>query len=66
MEGNKVTVKIVCAQILKNHDMFGKMDPYCIAKMGTQQHKTQIHRRGGKNPFWNETFTLKNSSDGKL
>lgn len=33
-------------------------DPYCIVKCGGQTFKTRTAKDGGKNPVWNETFTV--------
>mmetsp|Transcript_25021 Transcript_25021/g.36943 ORF Transcript_25021/g.36943 Transcript_25021/m.36943 type:complete len:667 (-) Transcript_25021:263-2263(-) len=36
--------------------MFGKADPYCKVRIGTQEFSTKHNAGGGKNPVWNEEF----------
>lgn len=36
--------------------MFGKADPYCKLRIGTQEYSTKHNAGGGKNPVWNEEF----------
>jgi Ca2+-binding EF-hand superfamily protein len=36
--------------------MFGKADPYCKLRIGTQEFNTKHNAGGGKNPVWNEEF----------
>lgn len=53
-----MAVTIEYAKDLKDTDWFGKQDPYCIMKVGAQTFRTKTHTDGGKNPVWNQTFTV--------
>lgn len=33
-------------------------DPYCVVKCGGQTFKTKVAKDGGKNPQWNDTFSM--------
>jgi hypothetical protein len=48
---------------LKNRQRFGKQDPYLTMKIGNQTQKTKVHKKGGTEPSWEETFTYE--LDGK-
>eukprot|EP00798_Chlamydomonas_sp_ICE-L_P025576 gene25576-11227_t len=52
----KVTVEF--GQGLKDKDLFGKMDPYCILKCGGTTWKTRTAKAGGRDPVWNETLSF--------
>lgn len=46
------------AKDLKDQDLFGRMDPYCVLTVAGQRFRTRTHTDGGKNPVWNQTFTF--------
>ncbi|GAX77412.1 hypothetical protein CEUSTIGMA_g4858.t1 [Chlamydomonas eustigma] len=46
------------ASDLKDVDMLGRQDPYCVITCGQQQHRSKTHTDGGKNPVWNQTFAF--------
>ncbi len=43
--------------------MFGKADPYCKLRIGTQEFSTKHNAGGGKNPVWNEEFSFDISNE---
>lgn len=43
--------------------MFGKADPYCKLRIGTQEYSTKHNAGGGKNPVWNEEFAFDISNE---
>jgi len=43
--------------------MFGKADPYCKLRIGTQEFATKPNPGGGKNPIWNEEFAFDISNE---
>jgi hypothetical protein len=51
---NQVTIRPLCASLQHDVDIFGKMDPYCLVTLGTQQWKSEISKSGGKTPCWND------------
>ena len=46
--------------------MFGKADPYCRLRIGTQEFTTKHNPGGGKNPIWNEEFAFDISSEREI
>ncbi len=52
------TVRPQAGHFLKNADLIGKMDPYIIITVGEQQFKTQIAKSQGKEPQWEDTFSI--------
>eukprot|EP00798_Chlamydomonas_sp_ICE-L_P014117 gene14117-20071_t len=52
----KVTVEF--GKGLKDKDIFGKMDPYCVLKCGGMTLRTKTAKGGGKDPVWNETMSF--------
>jgi len=51
---NQVTIRPLCASLQHDVDLFGKMDPYCLVTLGTQQWKSEISKKGDKTPCWND------------
>ena len=50
-------VKIISAQLTRDTEMIGKMDPYVEFKIGGQKvYKTAVLDEAGKTPQWNEEF----------
>ena len=52
----KVTVEY--AKGLKDTDLFSKIDPYAVLKVGNQKFRTRTLQGAGTSPVWNETFTF--------
>ena len=42
----------------KNTELVGKMDPYCVVKYLKKEYKSKVHNSGGKEPIWDDQFTL--------
>ncbi len=42
------------ANLIHDTEVFGKMDPYCLIKVGGLTKKTKVHNNGGKKPRWGE------------
>ena len=55
---NRVTVKVMKADMLKDNDGIGKMDPYCKIKIGQALKKTTSKSGAGKTPVWNESLVF--------
>eukprot|EP00743_Colponemidia_sp_Colp-15_P006197 GILK01006664.1.p1 GENE.GILK01006664.1~~GILK01006664.1.p1 ORF type:complete len:1102 (+),score=210.12 GILK01006664.1:226-3531(+) len=55
-----VQVRVVGASGLRKADLFSS-DPYCLVKLGRQQHKTKVVRKC-LNPTWDEEFEFLVSS----
>eukprot|EP00798_Chlamydomonas_sp_ICE-L_P025577 gene25577-11228_t len=66
LEAGVVKVTVEFGQGLKDKDLFGKMDPYCILKCGGTAWKTRTAKAGGRDPVWNETlsFNVINENSG--
>ena len=58
MQGTFI-VKCRSAKLIRDTEVFGKMDPYCKISIGEQIQKTKIQDNVGKNPVWEETFKFK-------
>ncbi|CAK4080789.1 unnamed protein product [Aphanomyces euteiches] len=52
----QVTVKR--ATNLRDVQLIGKQDPYCIVQVGARSFRSRVHDNGGKNPVWNDTFVF--------
>jgi Ca2+-dependent lipid-binding protein len=46
------------AQLDFDVESVGTQDPYCEIKSHHQEFKTRIHENGGKNPQWQQIFTM--------
>ena len=63
----QLTVKCIRAVDLKaGQGMFGKADPYCSMRIGTQEFATKPIVGGGKNPIWNEQFVFDIANEKEL
>eukprot|EP00195_Chlamydomonas_chlamydogama_P003395 CAMPEP_0202915720 /NCGR_PEP_ID=MMETSP1392-20130828/66461_1 /ASSEMBLY_ACC=CAM_ASM_000868 /TAXON_ID=225041 /ORGANISM="Chlamydomonas chlamydogama, Strain SAG 11-48b" /LENGTH=240 /DNA_ID=CAMNT_0049607859 /DNA_START=105 /DNA_END=827 /DNA_ORIENTATION=+ len=56
LDAGELTLTLEFGQGLKDQDWFGKQDPYCIIKCGSQTYRSKTCTDGGKNPVWNELF----------
>jgi hypothetical protein len=54
-----LTVKLAAAKMTYDARTFGKMNPYTTVIVGGQKQKSKIHKSGGKNPIWNDTFDFR-------
>eukprot|EP00808_Paulinella_micropora_P003250 g14397.t1 len=50
-----ISVTFHSARDLANMEWIGAMDPYAVLKIGTVQVKSDIHKKGGMNPVWEQT-----------
>jgi len=56
----QITIRPLCASLQHDTDFFGKMDPYCVIALGTQQWRSEICKSGGKTPCWTDEVTFVN------
>jgi len=54
----RLHVTVVGGRKLRDQDFFGKMDPYCILRVGNQIDRTRVAKSGGRNPMWNQSFAF--------
>ena len=52
--------------LLQDAELFGKMDPYAILKVGGQVSRTGTASSGGTSPVWNETFSFNVINENSL
>jgi len=64
-QGNLV-VKPLCAKLTYDTEVFGKMDPYCKVRVGTQEFRTHTHNDAGKNPSWSDSLTFRIAGENML
>uniref|UniRef100_A0A7S0WKH2 Calcium-dependent protein kinase n=1 Tax=Chlamydomonas leiostraca TaxID=1034604 RepID=A0A7S0WKH2_9CHLO len=60
-EGN-LEVTLSHAQDLKDVEIVGRQDPYCVLTIGQRNFRSKTDTDGGKHPVWNETFSFTNVS----
>ncbi|TNV83132.1 hypothetical protein FGO68_gene5962 [Halteria grandinella] len=53
-----LTIRIVSGNLLRNTELFGKMDPFILINYKDQKYQTEAINEGGKNPVWNRTFEI--------
>ena len=66
LDAGELTLTLEFAQGLKDKDLFGRQDPYCIVTVGAQRYKSRTHTDGGKNPVWNEVFRFNIINDNSV
>lgn len=63
----KLTIKCLRGLDLKaGQGMFGKADPLCKLRIGTQEYSTQPNPSGGRNPVWNEEFVFEIANEREI
>ena len=58
MPYGELTVNLVSARDLKDMDLIGKMSPYCVVSLGPNKKKSDIAKRQGRNPTWEQEITF--------
>lgn len=51
-------VQIVQAKLTRDTEAIGKMDPFAEVKLGAMTKRTSVKDNVGKEPVWNEQYTL--------
>lgn len=59
-------IRPIEANLTHNTDLLGKMNPYCSFMVGNSKIKSQICKKGGKHPHWNDTVTLPVTNESKI
>lgn len=54
----KLTLVIQRAELTRDTETFGKMDPYVLITFDSKIRKTSVKQEGGKIPIWNEKFEI--------
>lgn len=54
----KLKLQVLEAQLTRDTEFFGKMDPYCRITYREQVMKTAVRNDAGKHPVWNEGFEI--------
>ena len=54
----KMSIKLIEAQLKRDKEIIGKMDPFVRISYINKEFKTQTHSDGGKQPKWNEAFDI--------
>ena len=44
----------------------GQADPYCMLRIGAQEHQTKVAQGGGKKPVWGDTFDFDISNEKEM
>jgi len=54
------------ANLTHNTEWIGRMDPYCAFIVGNKRINSQICKKGGKHPHWNDSITIPVANESKL
>ena len=49
-----LTLRLEYASDLEDVRLIGRQDPYCLVRIGDEEHKSANSKNGGKNPVWNQ------------
>jgi len=63
---NKVTLRILNAELVRDPNLIMKMDPYAVVRTSRAETKTSVAPNGGKHPRWNESFNLDVTGDNSI
>ena len=58
-----LTLRPISGQLTRDTEIFGKMDPFCVVKIGMQEQRTRVHHDAGKFPQWQESFSFRIGSE---
>lgn len=51
-------VKIVSANLIRDTEAIGKMDPFVTIELAKQKKRTSVKDEAGKTPVWDEVYSL--------
>ena len=57
MQAPTLIIRPLAANLTRDTETFGKMDPQIEITIGTKTYKTAVCEDGGKNPQWQDAFT---------
>lgn len=63
LDAAKVSLQYLQAQHLPKKDLLGSVDPYCVLRLGSKEHKSSTIKKN-YNPEWKEDFVF-NITDEK-
>jgi hypothetical protein len=56
-------IKPSAARLTRDTEFLGKMDPYCVVKMGSQKQRTATHQSAGKFPSWRDSIVFRRTHE---
>ena len=56
--GGTIRIKIWSAQLTRDTEIFGKMDPYCVIEYKDKKYQTNVKNEAGTKPVWNQSFNF--------
>ena len=62
MQG-KLVVRPLSAEFKKGSRYLARFDPFVKIFVGKEQLRTNVHKKGGKNPFWTDILSYINPTD---
>ena len=57
MQAPTLLIRPLAANLTRDTETFGKMDPVVEISIGGKTYKTACHDNGGKNPQWQDVFS---------
>ena len=69
MEANRpgsLIIRPVCAKLTRDTETFGKMDPYCVIKLGNQIQRSAVASSAGKFPNWQDALTFRKTNEDMI
>lgn len=58
MSHHALNLIVVSANLTRDTETFGKMDPFTVLKYNGHEFKTTVKDSAGKTPVWNESFRI--------
>lgn len=59
-------IKPLSAKLTRDTELFAKMDPYCVVRVGHQTQKTAVARKAGKLPFWKDQLVFRKKTEEEV
>lgn len=59
-------IKPTSARLTRDTEFLGKMDPYCVVKLGNQKQRTATHHSAGKFPSWRESIVFRRTYEDMI
>jgi hypothetical protein len=61
-----LVIKPLSAKLTRDTEFFGKMDPYCVARLGRTTQKTAVAKKAGKLPFWRDQLVFRKNTEEEV
>ena len=59
MQTGTLRFSVAQAELIRDTEMMGKMDPFVEVRVAGQEYKSEVCKNGGKKPEWSDSFEIR-------